>query len=592
VAYLNIARNARKYCAKDGIIPPLLGLTGTASRSVLRDTRRELEIVDFDAVITPKTFEREELNFTIESCRSDEKNDRLLGFLSSLPSRFGFSSNIFYQPRGDHTNSGLVFYPHVNGEFGVSSGYELLNEKLGSPIGMYSGKAPKGAPTSNWDDIKAIYAREFRKDEITVLACTKAFGMGIDKPNIRFTIHMNLPPSIEAFYQEAGRAGRDRHRSECALIISNDFPERNRRLLNPSTPIENVISEIKKISWSENDDISRSMYFHVNAFKGAQEELGQIRKLIDELGELQEEKVITILFTDDNRNSREKAVHRLVTIGVISDYTINYANYEINIILSGMNSEGNLQSYKRYIANYDQKLADQEERLAYHKIDLEHREFVIYLAERLIRDFIYNIIELGRRRSLSEMLQACVINPTNDGLRSRILSYLELGHFSGILEEIKDDHKGLIYLLDRLVDNINSQNDVAELRGQTSRLLESYPNNPVLLLTRSLSEALSRDCDDETVFDNFIAFINFASSPSGWEISPTVICLVASQFINQVGEVRSSLAQELVVALMGELNADRDIARELIKNIDIKYSDYAVNFLLIELEKKVKTIIE
>jgi len=84
VSYLNIARNARQYCMKDGIIPPLLGLTGTASRSVLRDVRRELEIVDFEAVITPETFDRPELNFTIESCRSDEKKNRLLGLLSTF----------------------------------------------------------------------------------------------------------------------------------------------------------------------------------------------------------------------------------------------------------------------------------------------------------------------------------------------------------------------------------------------------------------------------------------------------------------------------------------------------------------------------
>jgi len=592
VSYLNIARNARKYCVKDGIIPPLLGLTGTASRSVLRDLRRELEITDFEAVITPETFDRPELTFTIESCRSNEKKDRLLGLISTIPNRFGIASNIFYQPRGSETSSGLIFYPHVNGEYGISSGYELLNEKFGSTIGMYSGKAPKGAPSSQWDDIKAGYADKFKYDDVTILACTKAFGMGIDKPNIRFTVHMNLPSSIEAFYQEAGRAGRDRKRSECALIISNDYPERTRRLLSPSTPLDEIISTIDDIKFLENDDISRAMYFHVNAFKGIAEELRQIHKLIDELGELQEEKVVTITFSEDNRNVREKAVHRLVILGVISDYTINYANNEIELILSGMDSEANLYSYKRYIANYDQKQAEQAERLAIQKLDLKHREFIIYLSERLIRDFIYNIIELGRRRSLNEMLQACLVNPTNQGLRTRILSYLELGRFSDLLEEVRNDPRELLSLIERIKDQIGSPTEANELRGQTSRLLESYPNNPALLLTRSFAEALCRDCDNETVFENFNAFLTFAISPSGWEIDLDEICIISSQYINEVGEIRDSLAQELVVAFMEEVNADRTITRNLISHVEMSYSGYALNFLLRDIEKKVKIIVE
>ena len=72
-SYLNVARNARRFCERDRIVPPLLGLTGTASRSVLKDVQHELGIEDFGAVITPRSFDREELDFRVIPCRSSEK---------------------------------------------------------------------------------------------------------------------------------------------------------------------------------------------------------------------------------------------------------------------------------------------------------------------------------------------------------------------------------------------------------------------------------------------------------------------------------------------------------------------------------------
>ena len=76
-AYLNLARTARNYCSTQGVTPPIVALTGTASRSVLKDVQRSLEILGLDAIITPATFDRPNLKFGVFGCPSAEKESQL-----------------------------------------------------------------------------------------------------------------------------------------------------------------------------------------------------------------------------------------------------------------------------------------------------------------------------------------------------------------------------------------------------------------------------------------------------------------------------------------------------------------------------------
>ncbi len=118
-AYLNLGRITRDYCASQGIVPPLVALTGTASKIVLKDVQRELGITAFDAIISPKTFDRPELRYTILTCPSGEKVQRVLGFLKRLPTDLSIARSHMFRPMGRHTYAGLVFCPHVNGPYGV-----------------------------------------------------------------------------------------------------------------------------------------------------------------------------------------------------------------------------------------------------------------------------------------------------------------------------------------------------------------------------------------------------------------------------------------------------------------------------------------
>lgn len=282
-AYLNIGRISREYCESGGVIPPLVAATGTASRIVLKDVQRELGVTAFDAVITPKTFDRRELRFSILRCLSSEKRQRLVGFLRGLPARFGAGPNDFFNPRGTASQCGLIFCPHVNGEYGVNEQAQAVREALHTAVDVYSGKAPTGNDALRWEDQKRGAARRFKRNATTVLACTNAFGMGIDKPNIRYTAHLGLPRSIESFYQESGRAGRDRATAECCIVLSNDNQARSTRLLSATTPLEDIARVVRDTPWHEADDVIRALNFHVSAFRGEAPETRDIGAMVDKL---------------------------------------------------------------------------------------------------------------------------------------------------------------------------------------------------------------------------------------------------------------------------------------------------------------------
>ncbi|KAA8819368.1 ATP-dependent DNA helicase RecQ [Bifidobacterium rousetti] len=97
-------------------------------------------------------------------------------------------------------------------------------------------------------DVRAAAQRDFVTDRVQVVVATNAFGMGIDKSNVRYVIHHNMPESIEAYYQEAGRAGRDGEPSRCTLLWNESDIVTRLRLLDNDTENERMTPEEQEIA--------------------------------------------------------------------------------------------------------------------------------------------------------------------------------------------------------------------------------------------------------------------------------------------------------------------------------------------------------
>ena len=581
-AYLRIGQTSRACCKSVEWTPGLVALTGTASRAVLRDLQRELQIADFEAIVTPSSFDREELQYAVLQERSEHKESVLESYLrNTLPAAFGLPPESFFRHDGRSTYCGLIFCPNVNGSYGVVHVASMLNGS-GIDAAYYAGAKPKDFSGSDdgWKAYKRETHERFKRDDLSVLVATKAFGMGIDKPNIRFTVHYGIPASIEAFYQEAGRAGRDGRMAVCTAIVSDDRYDRNRQILAPAASIEEVARFVDSIPYEQNDDVTRALYFHVQTFRGVADEVAAAAEVHARLRPTGRNAAKLLPFGAD-REMTEKALHRLVVVGVVADYTVDYSAHVFSVLLADATRRSAIDRYTAYVAAYQRGRAEQERRKA-EALPEEWDEFVVGIVEQYVQ-FVYDVIERGQRRAIAEMLAACQAG-SGEELRRRILDYLEQAEFSEAVEKILSDARAGLDTIGDVLAEVLSPNDAARLRGPVARSLETYPDHPGLLLLRTATEALARDGDDQTIRENFEAFLTSARGAYGLAESELAI---ATGAVLKVIARKNSGAAELVEQVLLAHTRERDALRELIAVSGISAAQVSPWVLLDDLSSEV-----
>ena len=190
-------------------VRPVMGaFTATATERVKADIIRHLRLVNPTTVTTG--FDRPNLYFEVVRCASGKARDQAL-------------MNVL---RGKSGQAGIIYCATRKA---VESVCDDLNMQGFAASRYHAGLS---------DEERARNQEDFQYDRVQVMVATNAFGMGIDKSNVRFVIHYNMPRSMEAYYQEAGRAGRDGESAECILLYSGQDMVTGKWMIEHNQPNE------------------------------------------------------------------------------------------------------------------------------------------------------------------------------------------------------------------------------------------------------------------------------------------------------------------------------------------------------------------
>ena len=500
--------------------PVVAAFTATATPEVRKDIANQLSLVAPDFFISG--FDRENLTLTLR--KGIDKDQFILDYIET-----------------NRYDAGII-YVATRKEVERISG--LLAE-AGFRVGRYHAGLSERERNQTQE--------AFLFDNIELVVATNAFGMGIDKSNVRFVIHYNMPRNIESYYQEAGRAGRDGEAAECILLYAPGDQHIQKFLIEQNAPSSTRISEqLKKlqeiVDYCHTSKCLRGYILTYFADQKAVEKCGNCsncsddRELIEITTEAQkilscvyrlEQRwgialVAQVLAGSQNKKVLENNFNRLSTYGIMSDYTIKELKDMINLLAADgflELSEGKYPVVQLNNSSY-QVLQGQEK--VYQKIERKHHKI---RSDNRLFDLLRDLRkEIARRENLPPYL-IFHDNTLHAMGRHLPLSRSSMLMISGV-GEVKFKKYGQEFI--EVIEQYVVENNLSEQVKQES-LPRRRPKKDSHLLTyqlftsgKSLAEiAAARDLSPRTIEEHL-----FKCSREGLDLD--LDCLIPSDYEEEI----------------------------------------------------------
>jgi ATP-dependent DNA helicase RecQ len=275
--------------------PPIIALTATATKEVRQDIVKQLNMEDPQILISG--FDRKNLKYFTAFLNEKDKKQETLRILSSVK-----GSAIIYAS----TKKVVVEL------------YELLIQNKFKAV-YYHGGMNKDERTQAQND--------WLSGKVDIVAATNAFGMGIDKANVRTVIHYNMPASVEAYYQEAGRAGRDGYTAYCLLFYNTRDDIVQEYLIEMNFPPEETLKIIYHFLFQQNREIILLTYKEIaDALDINEMQVSSAIKLFERYGivqRLQKSEFSFRIRFFENKDSVLKIVHKAPMQKKVVEYSWN-----------------------------------------------------------------------------------------------------------------------------------------------------------------------------------------------------------------------------------------------------------------------------
>ena len=516
-SYLNLSKTIQRHCSDFRFI----GLTATASINVLKDIQIEFGIKQ-ENVKTLTDYTRKELEFVVIN-----DNNNKLASVKTLLTNLRDDNDIFTQ-QGKGSRCGIIFTPHVNGSKGCYKLSLELEREFRTPVKFYSGQVPKVneqevMSSDAFEEYKREVQQEFKKNEFTLLAATKAFGMGVNKGNIHYTIHFGIPGSMESLYQEAGRAGRDKIKfsnesAKCFVLFTKTSNEETlQKVWDRETTLSKLLETLPQID----GDINTNLFLFKTGLDVIKDEYELINKFILEYASASRKSVrVNARAIGSSKFKTEKVIYRLAQLGIVDDWTItNFFTGEFEVDFTGFNEATIKDNLKDTINKYDKEfdfsiLEDNEAYRHYHLIwnksaPLRDR-CVVLLLQWAYDHFAYN-----RKQSLKNIYENCddyiSQKVTQQEFKQRLENYFKFSEASYLLQHIAENPNDFNKWFEVFyqVDNNSISNEIINweqrqsLLANLSRFLESYEYNTGLDFISGVLRLLIDDFENADGKDRF-----------------------------------------------------------------------------------------